>query len=62
MDARAMTPDVPLIVEINKRIRMLEGCLEVDGQLHRQGCRELLDTLRRVIREQDEVEGMRDTW
>lgn len=42
-------PVVPLINELRKRIRMLEGCLEVDGQLHRQGCRELLDTLRRML-------------
>lgn len=54
-------PVVPLINELRKRIRMLEGCLEVDGQLHRQGCRELLDTLRRVIAEQDLGE-LRDSW
>jgi len=57
-DAR---PVVPLINELRKRIRTLEGCLEVDGQLDRMSCREMLETLRRVIAEQDFGE-LRDSW
>lgn len=59
-----MTPQVvPIEKEVSRRVLMLEGCLEVDGQLHRQGAREVLETLKRV---QEELLGehseMRDTW
>lgn len=52
----------PLITELDDRTRMLEAALEVGGELHRTGLRQLLDTLRRVRTEMFEGEGIRDAW